>query len=152
MWWNASHLSQARLLWGLACAVPAVTEDFRRRQIPNWVCLLVLAGGVALGLIQHDLPAALMGLLLGLVGPLIFYLAGGLGGGDLKLLGAYGALLGVKNIGPALFLTAVAGALLALAVCVATRNRARRVESIYYAPAIAVGTLLVLLANAVESL
>lgn len=145
-------MPQARLIWGLVWAVPAVTEDFRRRQIPNWICFLILAGGITLALAEHDLWSALIGLLWGIVGPLIFYGAGGLGGGDVKLMGAYGTLLGVKNIGPALFLTAVAGSLVAVAVSVATRNRARRVESICYAPAIAAGTLVVLLANAVENL
>ena len=42
----------------------------------------------------------------------VFYLFGGVGGGDVKLMGASGALLGSNLILPAMMYTAVLGALL----------------------------------------
>ncbi|HET9955599.1 MAG TPA: prepilin peptidase [Polyangiaceae bacterium] len=86
----------------ILCFVSTIT-DLRSARIPNWLTL----GGAALGLIGHGalgwswggypaLGEALAGslsggLLCGLV-PLVLYLKGGLGGGDLKLFVAIGVL------------------------------------------------------------
>jgi len=77
-------------------------------------------------------------------GFLVFFVLhwmGGLGGGDVKLMAAFGALLGPAGVLTAALLAAVAGALLAAA---ALLWRPRRV-SIPYAPAIVIGAWLVLL-------
>ena len=52
----------------------------------------------------------------------IFYMFGGVGGGDVKLMGAAGALLGSKLIQPALFYTAVIGAFLAIMMVIWRRD------------------------------
>ena len=44
----------------------------------------------------------------------LFYIFGGVGGGDVKRMGAAGALMGAKLIQPALFYTALVGVCLAL--------------------------------------
>lgn len=147
---SASQASHARLVCGLAGALPAVVEDLRTRQIPNWVCLPLCGAGLVLAVLGHSLVSAVLGLGAGVGSCLVFYLKGGMGGGDVKLTGAYGALLGVPRIWPALFLTAVTGALLAVLVSWSALRRARPAESICYAPAIALGALAVLLADLVE--
>jgi prepilin peptidase CpaA len=100
---------------------------------------------------------------------LIFYLLGGMGGGDVKLMAGFGALLGVQLLLQAALWTAGCGGVLALAV-IGTRairdlwtrySRARagepaageldvaaagRTDSIPYAPAIAAGVWLSLVA------
>jgi prepilin peptidase CpaA len=81
---------------------------------------------------------------------LIFYLLGGMGGGDIKLMAGFGALLGDGRIVPAALLTAMTGGVMA-AVYLAVRAVARRggsgekaIESIPYAPAITAGAWLAL--------
>jgi prepilin peptidase CpaA len=52
----------------------------------------------------------------------IFYVFGGVGGGDVKLMGAAGALMGAELIKPAVLYTAVLGAFLALMIVIWRRD------------------------------
>ena len=95
----------------------AAVCDIRSHRIPN---PLVLAG-LVLGLAWHGWRGGWPGLLLSLEGvavaalALLPYALGGLGAGDVKLLGAVGALLGPLFLLWTLPGTVLAGALLALA-------------------------------------
>jgi prepilin peptidase CpaA len=84
---------------------------------------------------------------------LVFYLLGGMGGGDVKLMAGFGALLGAGRLVEAALWTAGAGGLLALGVLGYRALRGKRAgspveeqklehESIPYAPAIALGVWL----------
>ena len=80
---------------------------------------------------------------------LIFYLLGGMGGGDVKLMGGFGALLGPARLFEAALWTAGIGGLLAVLVIAGQYIRARlngrsgpMTQSIPYAPAIAAGVWL----------
>ncbi len=94
----------------------AVYVELKERRIPNWLTLT----GMALGLLisyLHGTGAfwmSLGGLAIGFGFLFIFYVFGGLGGGDVKLMGAAGALMGADLIKPALFYTAFIGAFLAV--------------------------------------
>lgn len=91
--------------------------DIRTHRIPN---PLVLAG-LVLGLVGHGWRGGGPGLLLSLEGiavaglALLPYALGGLGAGDVKLLGAVGALMGPAFLLWTLLGTVLAGGLLALA-------------------------------------
>ncbi len=61
------------------------------------------------------------GLICGLVF-LVFYLAGGMGAGDVKLIAAVGCIAGWTHIGPLLVLTALAGGVMALALVIYKRR------------------------------
>lgn len=150
------------ILVGLA----AVIDDLARRQISNWISVAALAGGMGWQIGQ----SAWMGVLYGLGGAaagfgvfLIFYLLGGMGGGDVKLMAGFGALLGAMGILEAALWTAGVGGLMALAVVAYRALKAKLVkrpvpaegaqlteeeklhhESIPYAPAIALGVWLAL--------
>jgi prepilin peptidase CpaA len=82
---------------------------------------------------------------------LVFYLLGGMGGGDIKLMSGFGALLGTSRVFEAALWAAACGGLLALAAIVIARikavgNRgATQINSIPYAPAIALGAWLALI-------
>lgn len=100
----------------LAVVCLAAVLDLRTRRIPNWLTVsgLVLALGLR-GIMGMDpflggLMAAGVAFLLCLP---IFAL-GGLGGGDVKLLTAAGAFLGMDRLWGALAVTAIAGGLFAL--------------------------------------
>lgn len=108
------------------CAVAAgsVWFDLRERRLPNALTVgalalaLVLRVPIGLGALVDGLLGALIGL--GLALP--FFLVGGLGGGDVKLLAAVGAFLGPRDIWFALLVMALVGAVMAIAVIV--RHRA----------------------------
>jgi prepilin peptidase CpaA len=140
------------ILVGLAATI----DDLRRRQIANWIPAAALAGGFGWQIGQHGWRGgldALEGAAAGFAVFLIFYLLGGMGGGDIKLMAGFGALLGLKQVLWAALWTAAIGGVLAL--CVIAVRSVRKLagkenaildeagsESIPYAPAIALGVWL----------
>jgi prepilin peptidase CpaA len=128
----------------LALGCAAAFDDLRRNAISNWINAVALLAGLLYHGICHGwigFGLALAGALLGFVVFLVFYWLGAMGGGDVKLMAAFGALLGPSGILLAALLAAPIGALIA-AACLAW-NRRRR--SIPYAPAIVLGAWLALL-------
>jgi prepilin peptidase CpaA len=112
-----THLQQTVLLLRLEFALYAVHEtvwiltvafalyagwlDLRTRRIPNWLTVSGLVAGLAVNSILggwYDAKVSLegAGLALGIFLPLV--LLRGIGAGDWKLMGAVGALMGVKPI------------------------------------------------------
>jgi len=147
-----------RVLLIVLVGLAAVVEDLSRRRISNWTS----AGAGIGGLIVHAMNQgwlgvwhAALGAVIGFGVFLVFYLLGGMGGGDVKLMAGFGALLGDGRIFQAALLAAIAGGLMAMGY-LAVRTAARWVragqpmsgwkggESIPYAPAIAVGVWLAL--------
>jgi len=143
------------ILVGLAATV----DDLRRRQIANWIPAVALAGGFAWQISQAGWRGglnALGGTAAGFAVFLVFYLLGGMGGGDVKLMAGFGALLGARSLFEAALWTAGVGGVMALAVLairpVWKRLRARffrsgaeaaeTSDSIPYAPAITLGVWL----------
>ncbi len=103
----------------LGCAALACTHDVRTRRIPNW-----LTGPAALGalLVHFALggwaslaSAAAAGLIAGLA-MLAFFLAGGMGAGDVKLMAAVACFTGLHPLSALLVATALAGAVCALVI------------------------------------
>ena len=76
-----------------------VTSDLRTRRIPNLLCGVGVLAGLALNVAYFGgdgLRTSLSGLFAA-VGLLLFPFAmGGIGGGDVKMMGAIGALLGPR--------------------------------------------------------
>ncbi len=102
----------------LALLAVASAVDLRRREIPDWIPVVVLAAAVgakALGF--HPVPAWQMavGLVVGFAGPFALFALGGMGGGDVKLSAAVGAALGFPAVLVFLGLFFVFGAGLSLA-------------------------------------
>lgn len=141
-------------------AVLASGEDIWRRRVSNWVTMGAFAAGVALQAYIGGLPGlgdSLLGGLYGFAVFLVFYLLGGMGGGDIKLMAAFGAILGSEKILVAAVMTGILGAIFALFYLAAVKlvQLARRKETdpdapparkamIPYAPAISLGVLLAL--------
>lgn len=98
----------------------AVYMELKEGRIPNWLTLAGMAAGLLVAFL-HGQPvfwSSLGGLLIGFGFLFIFYLFNGVGGGDVKLMGAVGALLGAELIKPALFYTTFIGAFLAVMIFV----------------------------------
>ena len=101
------------------CAMIGAGFDLRSRRIPNFVT----GPAILLGLLLHGaldgwqgLMSALgSGLLCGMVF-VVFYLAGGMGAGDVKLITAVACLAGPSHAAYLLILTSLAGGAMALAL------------------------------------
>lgn len=136
----------------LAAGAAAVFEDLRHRRIPNWIPLFALAAGLTLHVAASGPRGAVtagLGAVCGFAVFLVFYILGGMGGGDIKLMAGMGAILGPSRLFTAAWWAAMIGAVLALAAIgfIAARKGNWRKASIPYAPAIAGGALLALVAG-----
>ena len=139
----------------LFIGLAASTEDLIRRQVSNWIPLCAIVAGIGIHGMErgwkgagYSLGAAICGFLVFLV----FYMLGGMGGGDVKLMAGFGALLGGSGrLFEAAIWTAVIGGLMAGSVLLfrvlARRNGSGLKASIPYAPAITLGVWLELLAK-----
>jgi prepilin peptidase CpaA len=138
--------------------VAATVEDLAHRKISNWIPVAALFGGIGCQMARHGwmgLPLALAGAVGGFSVFLLFYILGGMGAGDIKLMAGFGAILGYGRLLEAALWTAGVGGLIAAGViaCQAVaaarwrrrdgeRRMTRHAESIPYAPAITLGVWL----------
>ena len=145
--------------------------DARTRRVPNLLALFTAALGIALaalGLSPVGLRASLAGTALAFALMLPGHLVGATGAGDVKLMGAAGAILGVRLVPVAFVYTLIAGGVLACVlavrrgclartlrgvrlIVVSPRTGRRAVETagpvnrFPFVPAIAIGCLLAVL-------
>jgi len=149
-----ASLSVAEYALAFIVGGAAVAEDLAKRTISNLWPVAALLGGIACQFYSsgwRGVGAALLGAGGGFLVFLVFYLLGGMGGGDVKLMAGFGAMLGTGRLLYAALFTALAGGLIAMAVvgCDALlralgRRGEKRFLSIPYAPAIACGVVLAL--------
>jgi prepilin peptidase CpaA len=149
----------AQVWIALAVGTAAVIEDVARRRISNWIPCTAFASGVLLQTQLHGwqgAATAAIGTLAGFGVFLLFYLLGGMGGGDVKLMAGFGALLGGWKVLEAALWTAGCGGVFAVLFLAARWLGARwssrrstgdaaarkQPDSIPYAPAIAAGVWL----------
>jgi prepilin peptidase CpaA len=108
-----------------AGALTATVVDIRERRIPNVLTGSMAAVGVALaaaGWSGVSVGASLAGMLAGLLLMLPGHALGATGAGDVKLMAAVGAVLGIHTIVNAFLFTALAGGVLAVAVAMRRRR------------------------------
>jgi prepilin peptidase CpaA len=95
----------------------AVYTDIRRHRIPNWLSLGALVTGLLLShLLFPDsrILDSLKGAGVGLAALLPFYLMGGMGAGDVKLMAAIGSFTGPETAFLAVCFSLMAGGCIAL--------------------------------------
>ena len=129
-----------------ALVVTAAVVDLRCGKVPNWLTypaiLLGLAGhavvgyasggGFSGGVEQMGLAGALTGLAMGFSPLLLCWMAGGIGGGDAKLMGAVGALGGWRLVLGAMLFGFVIAGLMAVIVMVRKRIIRRTVRRVWH--------------------
>jgi prepilin peptidase CpaA len=101
-----------------AAGVAAITDVWSRR-IPNWLTFGSLVLGILLNTWLHGLEgtlASLAGAALGIGVLLPFYAIGVLGAGDVKLMGALGAVLGPQSLVSVVIYGAIAGGLMSIVI------------------------------------
>jgi prepilin peptidase CpaA len=107
--------------------------DVRSRRIPNFITLPAMVFGLilhgALGGWGQLVTAATGGLICGFIF-LVFYLAGGMGAGDVKLITAAGCIAGLPLIGHLLLWTALAGGVMAIGLAVYRRQLATTLRNV----------------------
>ena len=109
--------------------------DLTSRRIPNGITLPAIAGaffyhGTLLGWVQGG-TYAVSGLAMGGVLLLVPFLMGGMGGGDVKLLGALGAWLGARTVLNVFIYAAWLGAIWAVVIMVRNRTLASVLKTLY---------------------
>lgn len=142
----------AQIVVAVFVGLAASIEDLRRRNISNWIPLVALIAGIVVQTAQQGwrgVLAALAGAAAGFGIFLIFWLLGGMGGGDVKLMAGFGSLLGVSRLVEAAYMTALIGAAMAVVVLAVHEIRRRigkgqvaKPQAIPYAPAITAGVWL----------
>jgi prepilin peptidase CpaA len=106
----------------VSCVLACAVTEWRSRRIPNALTYPAAAAGLALAFASRGFPGLqenALALALGVGLPLFFFLGGMIGGGDVKLLGAAGALGGWPFILYASAYGFGVGALMAIGVLVA---------------------------------
>ncbi len=143
------------LILSAVIGLAASAEDLRRRKVPNMIPLATLAGGLAGRTALFGLSGtgeSLAGTAIGFGVFLVFYLLGGMGAGDIKLMAGFGAIIGSEKILVAAIMAALVGAVMAIGYLLvkAVLRKVRPSEadagplrklSIPYAPAITIGVL-----------
>lgn len=110
----------------------ACVTDIRSQRIPNWLtCSSVVAAMVYHGGAEGlpGLMPGIEGLALGIAFLLPFYMAGGMGAGDVKLMAAVSAWAGIHNALLVLIATAIAGGFLAVYYIVFYRRLSRSMQN-----------------------
>ena len=109
----------------LFAAAIGAAYHLRSRRVPNFVTAPAFVFGLllhfTLGGWRQLLSAAAASLVCGVIF-FLFYLAGGMGGGDVKLIAAIGSVAGLSLVGPVLVLTSVAGGVMALGLALYRRQ------------------------------
>src|SRR5215468_4049000 len=115
------QLSQP-LVWILAVlALTAAILDIATRRVPNAVTVSGAIAGIAIHTAEEGVRGtgiAFAGLAVGLLVFLPLFLLQGMGGGDVKLMAAIGAIVGAQNCVIIFVLTALLGGLLAVGLLV----------------------------------
>ncbi|MGA2182307.1 MAG: A24 family peptidase [Bryobacteraceae bacterium] len=154
----------ALTLVSLAVGLSASVEDLAKRRISNWIPIAAALAGFAIHIHGNGWKGAVsaaLGFVAGFCVFLAFYLLGGMGGGDVKLMAGFGAIVGIERLLAAALWTAGIGGIMACAALgIRGWKRWRRQQSdgdgvgdnrepdnepdksIPYAPAIAMGALL----------
>jgi prepilin peptidase CpaA len=150
----------------LAVAVAATAEDLWRRRVSNLITLGALVSGIAAHFVLFGWAGvwnSVQGCFFGFLVFLIFFLMGGMGGGDIKLMAGFGAIVGGERIWVAAVLVGMIGGLMAILFLLGRTvlrwfrpaapeptSAPLRKAMIPYAPAISLGMLLTIGAELFE--
>lgn len=137
-------LSWESLIYAIVCPTLVVITmiDYEHKIIPDRITLPGIVFGLAAGSYLIGPINSGLGFLVG--GGLFYLIAivsrGGMGGGDIKYIAAVGALLGWQQVLLVIFLGAILGSIIGLALMVAKKKG--RKSQIPFGPFLVLGTLI----------
>jgi prepilin peptidase CpaA len=106
----------------------AAINDIRFRKIPNWLTYPTILIAVAYHTTAKGIDGfyfSVGGMSLGIAVLIVPFLAGGMGAGDTKLMGAVGGLLGPKGVVLAFLFSAILGGIYVLLFLALTKSYKR---------------------------
>lgn len=154
LWLFAAYMCRGDFLFGLISAVFSSVLlaiffiDYKHYIIPDSTVIMIAAISIPLFFMETNLLwyHRIGGLLAG--GGILYLLAvfseivfkkEGMGGGDIKMVGACGLILGYKNILLSLFLSSVIALVL---ICIISAFKKKTMDMIPFGPALALGILI----------
>lgn len=115
--WNEILINNWHVKVVSAILILAAWIDGKELKVPNWITFPMVLSGLAFSAIAGDgFLAGLSGMGMGLLCLLPLYAVGGMGAGDVKLMAGMGAWLGWQITLEAFCVSAVVGALMAVAM------------------------------------
>ena len=128
----------------LAWGIPIVYFDIRENRIPNALTYSGIFLGLAVLVLfrRHALPDYGLAFLAGFGVFYVLFMFGWVGGGDAKLMGMIGLLMGMQFLANAMVYIALAGGLLAIGVMIALRAKGQPIRGarVPYGTAIIAGS------------
>ena len=112
----------------------AIYSDLRWRRIPNCLTLPAIAFGFLLNFLGNSwngLIFAFFGLVVGMGLLMLPYLLGGMGGGDVKLMGALGAMLGSYSVLNIFLYATLVGGGIAIVVVMANKSLIETLKKVW---------------------
>lgn len=119
--------------------------DLRYRKIPNWATLPGIALGLGMNGLLHGwggMKASGIGFLIGFGALLVLFVLSWMGGGDVKLMAAVGALKGYPFVVSALFYSLIVGVLLGVIMLIWNRKTLRTFKNLFLVVASRVSPLI----------
>lgn len=129
------HLATATQFLLVGFVVTAALFDLFARRIPNWLNLTALLLGFSLNFFLHQtsgLWQSLGGLGVAFLVYFPLYLVRGMGAGDVKLMGAVGAIVGPRNWLAIFILGALVGGVLAVVLLLVRGRLLRTLRNVGY--------------------
>lgn len=130
---SAIHLLNNAIL--VLLILSAAITDLKWNKIYNLQTYPAMICGLILGFVTAGVYGVLihfLGLVVGLSLLFIFYLLGGVGAGDVKLLGAIGALKGSTFVLYTMFYAGLVGGAMALAIIIWQGNVKQTMKNLFY--------------------
>jgi prepilin peptidase CpaA len=118
----------------VALLLICLVTDVRWKRIPNWATLPSIVLGLGLNSLAGGwtgLKAAGLGLLVGFGGLFVMFVLGWMGGGDVKLMGAIGALKGFPFVVSALIYSILVGGFIGIAVLIWNKRLLRTLKNVF---------------------
>ncbi|HTW91246.1 MAG TPA: A24 family peptidase [bacterium] len=109
--------------------------DIRYRKIPNWATLPSIVLGFGMSCMFHGwggTKASGLGFLFGFASLLVLFVLGWMGGGDVKLMAAVGALKGYPFVVSALFYSLIVALVIGIVLLIWNRKAWRTFKSLFF--------------------
>lgn len=109
--------------------------DIRYRKIPNWATLPGIVLGLGMNTMQHGwggMKTSGLGLLVGFGALLVLFVLSWMGGGDVKLMAAVGALKGYPFVLSALFYSLIVGVVIGVIMLIWKRKTLSTFKNLFF--------------------